>query len=82
MEQLQAMGFEAYKCERALAECGQNVEAAVEFVFANSHQPEEWWRQEVAIVWPQTNSAHSICCGGTVLVAVSIATDEQCLLAD
>ena len=36
MEQLQAMGFEAYKCERALAECGQNVEAAVDFVFANS----------------------------------------------
>ena len=48
MEQLQAMGFEAYKCEWALAECGQNVEAAVEFVVANSHQSEEWWRQEAA----------------------------------
>ncbi len=62
MEQLQAMGFEAYKCERALAECGQNVEAAVEFVFANSHQPEEWWRQEAEApaVSPQSQQPDSM----------------------
>jgi hypothetical protein len=45
MEQMQTLGFKDFICERALAECGQNVEAAVEFVFANNHQPDEWWRQ-------------------------------------
>ena len=44
MEQLGAMGFDEYKCERALAESGQDVEAAVEFLFSNAEQPESWWR--------------------------------------
>jgi hypothetical protein len=44
MEQLGAMGFDEYKCERALAESDQDVEAAVEFLFSNAEQPESWWR--------------------------------------
>ena len=37
------MGFEAFKCQRALQESGEDVEAAVEFLFANGDQPESWW---------------------------------------
>eukprot|EP01043_Picozoa_sp_COSAG02_P063668 COSAG02_NODE_9087_length_2336_cov_1.527939_2_plen_343_part_00 len=44
MEQLLQLGFEPFKCERALAVAQQDVQLAIEFVLANSAQPEEWWR--------------------------------------
>ena len=44
MEQLLAMGFEPWKCERALEAARQDVQAAIDFVLANTDQPEEWWR--------------------------------------
>lgn len=59
MDQLQAMGFEAYKCERALAECGHQVEAAVDFLFANQGETEVWWRQGTAVA-PQSQQPDSM----------------------
>ena len=43
MEQLQAMGFFPSRCRRALAESDQNVEAALQFLCANTFQPKAWW---------------------------------------
>ena len=45
MEQLLQLGFEPFKCERALEVAQQDVQLAIEFVLANSAQPEEWWRE-------------------------------------
>ena len=44
MEKLLAMGFEPFKCERALEAAQQDVQAAIDFVLANTDQPAEWWR--------------------------------------
>lgn len=44
MEQLLELGFEPFKCERALEAAHHDVRAAVDFVLANAEQPEEWWR--------------------------------------
>ena len=60
MEQLGAMGFEEYKCERALAESGQDVEAAVEFLFSNAEQPESWWRGAAATSAPPVQQPDSM----------------------
>ena len=44
MEQLLELGFEPFKCEKALEAAAQDVQAAIDFVLANAEQPEEWWR--------------------------------------
>ena len=44
MEQLLELGFEPFKCEKALEAAEQDVQAAIDFVLANAEQPEEWWR--------------------------------------
>lgn len=71
MDQLQAMGFEAYKCERALAECGHHVETAVEFLFANQGETEAWWRQGTAVA-PQSQQSD-----GMSQLAAAAALDED-----
>ena len=83
MEQLQAMGFDAFRCQRALAESDQDVEAAVEFMFANSAQPDAWWAAPAAqqqtlpsppIGLPADNMSQ--------LAAAAAATDSHDLTGD
>ena len=44
MEQLLGLGFEPFKCERALEVAQQDVQAAIDFVLSNAEQSEDWWR--------------------------------------
>ena len=37
------MGFPPQSCEKAVAVAGGNLELAMEYILANSQQPEEFW---------------------------------------
>lgn len=71
MEQLVAMGFEPFKCERALQEAQHDVQGAIEFVLSNVDKPEEWWRAGLGV----THTAESL--GGSGARGGSIAAPKD-----
>ena len=45
MDQILAMGFAEYQAKKALAECGDNAEAAINYIMGHMDEPEEFWFQ-------------------------------------
>ena len=45
MEALRQMGFAEHQAQKALAECGGDAEAAINYIMAHSQESEEFWRR-------------------------------------
>ena len=39
MDSILAMGFAEYQAKKALAECGNDTEAAINYIMVNTHAP-------------------------------------------
>ena len=52
MDSILQMGFAEFQAKKAMAECGQNAEAAIEYIMTHIGEPEEFWIMEEAPAQP------------------------------